>query len=369
MALESMKAVVVVDNNEKPGPEQTPTKDVAVKDVPVPKPGPDQVLVKVIAAGQNPTDWKHVQGVADLGILVGCDFAGTIEEIGHQVPEGLRKKGDRVCGFIHGAYKEEEGGSFAEYVAAPANLLIPLPDHLSYEDGSGLALCALTACQTLYQSLEVPILKTPSGRPELLLVSGGATGVGQFVVQLATLGGFQVIATASPSNFEYVKSLGAVACFDYHDPQVSAKIKEYTQGKLVYAVDCISEKETPRIVTQSMSDKGGKCAIILPVKNDEESGLRQDVKFVWSIVYTLLGLPCFHLDVKPEHVQNGQDWCKVIAGLVAEKKLKTVPIKVLPHGLASVKEGLQLSVDGKVHAQKLVFRIADTPGLKQGTAA
>lgn len=102
-----------------------------------------------------------------------------------------------------------------------------------------------------------------------------------------------MIATASPANHALVKNLGAEAVFDYKDPGVSSKIKQYTNGKLEYAVDCISEGSTPTQICGCLAEKGGKVAVILPVKGELP---RSDVRFIHSLAYTLLGAPlvCLH---------------------------------------------------------------------------
>lgn len=73
-----------------------------VQQVPVPKLRDDYVLVKVNAVGINPTDWKHIHlGLAEAGSRMGCDYAGTVEEVGSKVTKSF-KKGDRISGVTHG---------------------------------------------------------------------------------------------------------------------------------------------------------------------------------------------------------------------------------------------------------------------------
>ena len=77
------------------------------------------------------------------------------------------------------------------------------------------------------------------------LVWAGSTGVGMYAIKLASLLGYRVVTTASPHNFELVKSLGALAVFDYKDPNVSTKIQEWIKdqdiGPLTKSLDTISE--------------------------------------------------------------------------------------------------------------------------------
>ena len=72
-----------------------------VSDVPIPKLRDDHIIVKVAAVALNPTDWKSIGFTTEKGPISGCDYAGTVEEVGGAVTTGL-KKGDRVAGFTHG---------------------------------------------------------------------------------------------------------------------------------------------------------------------------------------------------------------------------------------------------------------------------
>lgn len=71
-----------------------------------------------------------------------------------------------------------------------------------------------------------------------ILVWGGSSSVGAYAIQLASLGGFKVVATASPANFDYVRSLGADVVVDYHDgDQAVELIQKATGGKLGLVVE------------------------------------------------------------------------------------------------------------------------------------
>jgi NADPH:quinone reductase-like Zn-dependent oxidoreductase len=98
-----------------------------------------------------------------------------------------------------------------------------------------------------------------------------------------------VIATASVSNYDLVKSVGAEAVFDYKDPDVASKIRAHVDD-MEQAADCISRQDTARQVGECLSSKkGGRVAVILPVRTDEESEMRKDVEYVISWTYDLMG--------------------------------------------------------------------------------
>ncbi|KAF8168616.1 chaperonin 10-like protein [Mycena galopus ATCC 62051] len=104
MLPDSMKALVTIGDGT-----------FRLHDVKVPVLGSQDVLVKVHAAAQNPTDWKTLLLHTRAGNILGCDFAGVIVDIGSQVATGGRKIGDRVAGFVHG----EAIWGFAEVPGMP----------------------------------------------------------------------------------------------------------------------------------------------------------------------------------------------------------------------------------------------------------
>lgn len=73
-----------------------------VQAVPVPQVGRDTILVRVKAVALNPTDWKSIANEENVGLRIGCDYAGVVEEVGAEVTKPFNK-GDRVCGFLWGA--------------------------------------------------------------------------------------------------------------------------------------------------------------------------------------------------------------------------------------------------------------------------
>jgi NADPH:quinone reductase-like Zn-dependent oxidoreductase len=72
---------------------------------------------------KNPTDWKHLDSLSPAGAILGCDFAGTVVQVGADV-KGV-SKGDKVGTFVHGG-KFEDKGSYAEYAKVPSDMLLDL---------------------------------------------------------------------------------------------------------------------------------------------------------------------------------------------------------------------------------------------------
>ena len=153
----------------------------------------------------------------------------------------------------------------------------------TFEEAAQLGIAPFTALQCLHETLGLPSpFEARSGPQRSILIWGGASSVGQYAIQFAKLGGFRVITTASPKNFELVKGLGADEVFDYRDESVVEKIRA-SENALDIAVDTISKDKTPEQVTGAIGDKGGRVAITLPYESP-----RPDVKVKFNTAYDLV---------------------------------------------------------------------------------
>ncbi|GFZ86903.1 NADP-dependent oxidoreductase [Nesterenkonia alkaliphila] len=186
-------------------------------EVPRPQPGISEVLVRVHAAGVNPTDWKHRAARRFLGnppYTLGWDVSGTVEEMGLGVT--IHKPGDEVYGMLrypHGA------GSHAEYVIAPARALVPKPAGLNHVQAGAIPLAALTAWQSLVDTAGL-------GPGDRVLIHAAAGGVGHLAVQVAKARGAYVIGTASAGKHGFVQGLGADEMVDYRHTDFTEVVKD-----------------------------------------------------------------------------------------------------------------------------------------------
>ena len=171
-----------------------------VDEVERPVPGDGQVLVRVKAAGINPSEAVIRTGaVAQLFPSTfpsgqGSDLAGVIEEVGAGV--GGFSPGDEVIGFTNNR------ASQAELVLVEAVDLVRKPEKVSWEAAGGLYVAGVTAWGA------VNAVQPREG--ETVVVSGAAGGVGSLAVQLARRTGATVIGLASESNHEWLKSHGVI---------------------------------------------------------------------------------------------------------------------------------------------------------------
>ena len=195
MSTATMSAIRVHDYG---GPET-----LVLEQAPRPQPRPDQVLVRLVAAGVNPADWKMRGGAYKAFMPLkfpwtpGLEGAGFVDAVGASVT--AFQPGQAVFGTFSAAY--------AEYAVTGTADLRLKPVHLTFEQAAAVPVGALTAWGVV-EAAEV--------KPgQQVLVQGAAGGVGMFIVQFAHLKGAHVYGTASAGNADFVRSLGAERVIDY----------------------------------------------------------------------------------------------------------------------------------------------------------
>ncbi|RAK98093.1 zinc-binding alcohol dehydrogenase family protein [Aspergillus ibericus CBS 121593] len=338
----------------------SPKQGGLVTDRPIPTLRDDYLLIKVVSVALNPTDWKHIAFLAPPGALVGCDYAGIVEEVGPAVKKSF-KKGDRVCGFVHGANAvQHEDGTFAEYIVAKGDIQMHIPENLSFQEAATLGVGITTVGQALYQSLKLALPTEPATNGGEILIYGGSTATGALAIQFAKLSGYTVLTTCSPRNFDLVKSLGADVVFDYNAPNSAAEIRKYTGDKLKLVLDTISTEDSAKYCDEAISTEGGEYSALLAVGIE-----RANVNDRWTLAYTAIGEDFMFgpelWPAKPEDKEFQETFWGIAEKLLAEGKVKVHRPSVRPDGLKGVLEGLELLKADKVSGEKLVYNIAETP--------
>jgi NADPH:quinone reductase len=182
-----LRAVIL---RETGGPEQ-----LVLEEAPEPEARDGEVVVRVRAAGVNFADVLVRRGrypqPPELPTVPGSEVAGEVD-------------GRRVMAL-------PRGGGYAEAVAAHEQLVVPLPDGASFEEGAGFLLTYLTAWIPLTRQVRV-------GPGTVVLVHAGSGGVGAAAIQLAKHLGAEVVATASTEEKRTVAlEQGADRAFGYED--------------------------------------------------------------------------------------------------------------------------------------------------------
>lgn len=189
-------------------------------------------------------------------------------------------------------------------------------------------------------------------------------------IQLAKLSGLTVIATASPKNNEYLKSLGADYVLPYGDPNTPAEIKKLTNGKLYLGYDTISENGTTQLVIDAFGNdqdipKGKKKEVVnvLPVSDDALDHKAKSVTRYNIVTYSLFGKETTaygqHLPADPSAYVFSIHSYEMIERLLKEKKLQSQKIKVFG-GLENVSDGFAYMKEGKNSAEKIIYHPLET---------
>ncbi|KGO38228.1 Alcohol dehydrogenase superfamily, zinc-type [Penicillium expansum] len=331
----SLQKAIIVDS---------PKNAQLVSDRVIPTLRDDCILVKNVSVALNPTDWKHIDFLAPPGVLVGCDYAGIVEDVGKDVKKSF-KKGDRVCGFVHGSNAvQPEDGAFAEYIVAKGDLQYRIPESMTFEEAATLGLGATTAALGLYQSLRVPIPASlvHGEKKTLVLIYGGSTATGTLAIQFAKL-----------------SDLGADVAFDYNDPKSANMINDYTNDCLTLAFDTISVESSAKYCDISLSSQGGDYSALLPIKI-----VRDNIRDRATMAYTAFGEKFTfgpnEVPARPEDRAFLEVFCGIFEGMLLNGKIKVHPPRISDGGLNGVLDGLQLLKEGKISGQKLVYNIKDT---------
>ena len=205
---------------------------------PMPQPGAGEILVRNRALALNPFDGV----VQTLGSMVtpwvtypailGSDVAGEVVAVGASVSRF--KPGDRVLGLALGIDKlanRASEGAFQHYVILRQEAAAAIPDGMSFERAAVLPLAVATAACGLFLDdqlgMRSPSVEMPEPTGKTVLIWGGSTSVGSAAIQLAVAAGYEVVTTASPRNFDYVRGLGASQVFDYNDANVVATLVKF----------------------------------------------------------------------------------------------------------------------------------------------
>ncbi|OZM73250.1 NAD(P)H-quinone oxidoreductase [Amycolatopsis antarctica] len=206
-----MRAITI---REPGGPEVMEWTEVAD---PVPAAG--EVLLEVTAGAVNRADILQRQGnyppPKGASEILGLECSGTIAELGDGV-EGWQV-GDEVCALL-------AGGGYAEKVAVPAGQLLPVPGEVGLLAAAGLPEVACTVWSNV-------VMDAGLTEGELLLVHGGAGGIGTHAIQVAKALGATVAVTAgSADRLDRCRQLGADIAINYREQDFVEELKKETSG-------------------------------------------------------------------------------------------------------------------------------------------
>ncbi len=213
---------------------------VEIRDVPVPVPKPNEVLIRVRASSLNRADLLVASGrqhgpVGGVGARLGLECAGEVVEVGSEV-KGI-KAGDRVMGSAPGGYAEHAVTDWGRVHKVPAN-------NMTFEQ----AACYPVALQTMHNAV-VTAGRLKAG--DSVLIQGASSGVGLMGMQIAKLMGASVVIGTSTNAQRRARLAehGADLALDSQDPAWPEAARAATGGK---GVDLIVDQVSGGVANQNM---------------------------------------------------------------------------------------------------------------------
>lgn len=330
--------------------------------------GDYDVLIKVLAVGLNPVDYKRTTWQSTkFPFTLGEDACGIVIKRGNKVDPNEFIEGKTfvlVLGNLLGEY-----GYFAEYAVHDSRYLSIVPESL-YEGKSieevasqiaALPVAAYTAYHTVCNKLKLP-LYSQQHRSDVRLVknvvaTGGAGGVGGYCLQFLKLWretlpekereGVKIITTCSAKNFDYVKKLGATHAIDYNQEDVVSRLKELSDNE---GIDILIDNiggDTRKIAIETLAHSG-EFAIVADGENLNGND------FIWkgqTLQFIMLG--GIYRTQLTDKISIFKRIGDEILELISKGKFDCLVSEVLPfeklhEGLVKLKEG---HVRGKIVAQ------------------
>jgi myxalamid-type polyketide synthase MxaB len=298
---------------------------------------PDEVEIEVRAAGLNFRDVLNALGMLkedneQLGLLqaeeipFGGECAGTVVAVGEKVTKV--KIGDEVIAA-------PALGSLSTFVNVKADWTVPKPPALNWEEAATIATTFLTAYYGLYILAKIQ----PGDR---VLIHAAAGGVGQAAVQLAQMVGAEVFATAHPSKWEFLRSLGVEQIMNSRTLDFAEEVMARTGGK---GVDVILNSLTGDYIAKSLETlaPGGRLVEIGKIGIWDEQQIRAVRPDVSYFSFDLLAL------ARQEPELIGRLFTE-LRERFGREELKPLPHKVFPveEVVAAFRYMAQAKLIGKV---------------------
>tara|TARA_B100000686_G_scaffold96532_1_gene103209 strand:- start:1485 stop:2510 length:1026 start_codon:yes stop_codon:yes gene_type:complete len=196
-----------------------PPSVLQVQDAPNPIPRKNQVLIRNYFSGINFSEimarMRLYPGAPKPPTSLGGEGCGIIEAVGDDVKKF--KKGDKVMVL-------SRHGSYSTHICSNENLVMPLSENFSFEEGAAFPVIYLTAYMMMFNLGNFQ-------KNETILIHGAGGGVGTAAIQLAQAIGGNIIGTASYWKHEKLNEMGIENCIDYTNENVYEKVMQFTNNR------------------------------------------------------------------------------------------------------------------------------------------
>lgn len=209
--------------------------------VAVPAIAADELLVQIKAVGVGIHDGYFLPQELTYPYPIGIEAAGIVAQIGNTTTG--YEPGDRIA-FV--SMMQPKGGVWAQYAAVRSDsLIMPIPEGMSFEQAAAIPVAGNSTLRALHA---LPTIDVGGS----IFVAGASGAVGTIALQLARARGWQVAASASPQNHEYLRSLGAALAVDYNDDSWPDQVRQWQPDGVdgALAVQPQTTADSARVVKQ-----------------------------------------------------------------------------------------------------------------------
>ena len=316
-----------------------PDEVLQLREVEIPSPASDEVLVRVRAASVNPDVWHAISGYPRVMRLMGAglrrqkqpipglDMAGEVTAVGSKVDDF--RPGDAVFGETHDRIQWVNGGAYAEYVCVPQHVLALKPENITFEQAASVPTAGIIALINLRKHI--------SSRPgQRIVINGAAGGVGSIAIQMAKANGAFVVGVDHAITLDYMRSLGADKVLDYTHEDVTELERDV--DLIIDVASTLSLSDCKRIL------KPDGIYVVIGHDHYGEKGRR-----------TLGGIPYFlglmaralfdrHLDRSWFETIEKRDAMEILRGMLETGQLKpivaeTFPLSEVPSAIDQLQSG------------------------------
>ncbi|CAG8652996.1 4211_t:CDS:2 [Ambispora leptoticha] len=268
-----------------------------------------QVLVKIAAAGVNPSEYIIRRGDVSavkkktFPAFIGADYSGTIVAKGDDVTDF--DVGDEVFGSIADVFSGR--GTYAEYVLIETkqDAIAKKPSNISHEEAAGVGMAFITAYSALILGTNLKIDDAAKSLNQKILIIGASGGIGHYAIQIGkNICHAHVTAINSSKNTDFVKSLGADRVIDYNTTPdfTQALLQEEGQESFDVVLDCVGGDEYYQKSILLLKKSGIFSTVVGPHISDGYMGYGTILSIIGHILYNkLLGKRSYHMALANSH--------------------------------------------------------------------
>ncbi|KZL82997.1 zinc-binding dehydrogenase [Colletotrichum incanum] len=360
---------------------KAPREPLILIDAPTYPPDAGEVIVRVEWTSSTPYHLHQADGGLLIDMfprILGDTFAGTVLLVGPGPHHVDLEIGDKVLGYSFRDDKDGKEKAAQTLITVPTFLLGKLPQSLTMQEAVTVPDNIVTVFQAAVVDLGLPLPWpipegwTPPDADAPILLWGGAGSVGMYSIEVFRHWGYKnLVVVASGKHHEYLRSLGATACFDYRNKHVVEKIQKHLGPKGVpYVIDCVGHLSGSLKPIIQLAERGTKVAVMLPVVIKDPTEIEAPVyemtepaKGQWKDGVIVKGVRT-HLYLENKLFRDKMQ-CEIIPVLLEQKVVRPNPQRIVEGDtlLERAQGAIVLLRNKAVSGERLVWRVSENDAL------